>query len=45
MPVDHVDAVVRDIEVRIDEIQPVVEEYERLIGALRLLRGDAPPKD
>ena len=41
MPVDHVDAVVRDIEVRIDEIQPVVEEYERLIGALRLLRGDS----
>jgi hypothetical protein len=41
MPVDHVDAVVKDIEVRIDEIQPVVEEYERLIGALRLLRGDS----
>ena len=41
MAVDHVDAVVKDIEDRIDEIQPVVEEYERLIGALRLLRGDS----
>jgi hypothetical protein len=41
MPADHVDAVVKDIESRIDEIQPVVEEYERLIGALRLLRGDS----
>ena len=41
MAADHVDAVVQDIETRIDEIQPVVEEYERLIGALRLLRGDS----
>jgi hypothetical protein len=41
MPVDHVDAVVKDIEARINEIQPIVEEYERLIGALRLLRGDS----
>ncbi|MEI6662720.1 MAG: helix-turn-helix domain-containing protein [Actinomycetes bacterium] len=40
MPKDHVDSVVKDIETRLDEIQPVVEEYERLMGALRLLRGD-----
>lgn len=38
---DHVDSVVSDIEQRLDEIQPVVEEYERLMGALRLLKGDS----
>lgn len=39
MPKDHVDSVVHDIEKRLDEIQPIVEEYERLLGALRLLKG------
>ena len=41
MSKDHVDSVVSDIEQRLDEIQPVVEEYERLMGALRLLKGDS----
>lgn len=41
MASDHVDSVVSDIEQRLDEIQPVVEEYERLMGALRLLKGDS----
>ena len=41
MPVDHVDSVVNDIEARLDELQPAVEEWEKLMGALRLLRGDS----
>jgi hypothetical protein len=41
MPVDHVDSVVNDIETRLDELQPAVEEWEKLMGALRLLRGDS----
>ena len=41
MAADHVDSVVKDIEDRLEEIEPLVEEYERLMGALRLLRGDS----
>jgi hypothetical protein len=41
MAVDHVDSVVNDIEARLDELQPAVEEWEKLMGALRLLRGDS----
>ena len=41
MAVDHVDSVVHDIETRLDELQPAVEEWEKLMGALRLLRGES----
>lgn len=41
MAVDHVDSVVHDIEARLDELQPAVEEWEKLMGALRLLRGES----